>query len=76
MRTVHALSAADSVPAEWGGAVGFVDTQLIRNVVPDHLERTFYVSGPPAMVTAARKAIAALGVKSSRIRTDYFPGFA
>jgi ferredoxin-NADP reductase/Na+-translocating ferredoxin:NAD+ oxidoreductase RnfD subunit len=76
VRTVHALSAVDSVPTEWEGAVGFIDAGLIREVMPDYLERTFYVSGPPAMVTAARKAIAALGVKPSRVRTDYFPGFA
>jgi ferredoxin-NADP reductase/Na+-translocating ferredoxin:NAD+ oxidoreductase RnfD subunit len=76
IRTVHALSATDSVPANWKGAVGFVDAGMIRDMVPDYLERTFYVSGPPVMVTAARKTIAALGVKSSRIRTDYFPGFA
>jgi ferredoxin-NADP reductase/Na+-translocating ferredoxin:NAD+ oxidoreductase RnfD subunit len=76
VRTVHALSACDSVPAGWQGAVGFIDSEMIRDVMPDYQQRTFYVSGPPAMVTAAKRAIAALGVKSNRIRTDYFPGFA
>jgi ferredoxin-NADP reductase/Na+-translocating ferredoxin:NAD+ oxidoreductase RnfD subunit len=76
IQSVHALSATDSVPAGWGGAVGFVDARLIREVVPDYVDRTFYVSGPQVMVAAARKAIASLGVKPDRIRTDYFPGFA
>jgi len=76
LRTVHALSAADEVPPNWQGAVGFVDSRMVRELLPDYKERTFYISGPPAMVTAAKRAVVELGVKRSRIRTDYFPGFA
>jgi ferredoxin-NADP reductase/Na+-translocating ferredoxin:NAD+ oxidoreductase RnfD subunit len=76
IRVVHTLSATESVPESWDGKVGFIDARLIQEEVPDYLERTFYVSGPQVMVAAARKAIAGLGVKSGRIRTDYFPGFA
>jgi ferredoxin-NADP reductase/Na+-translocating ferredoxin:NAD+ oxidoreductase RnfD subunit len=76
LRTVHALSARDCVPDDWQGCVGFVDPEMVKEVLPDYKDRTFYISGPPAMVTAAKRAVAGLGVKSSRIRTDYFPGFA
>jgi ferredoxin-NADP reductase/Na+-translocating ferredoxin:NAD+ oxidoreductase RnfD subunit len=76
LRTVHALSATEYVPSEWQGCVGFVDSKMVRTVLPDYKERTFYISGPPAMVSAAKRAVRELGVKSSRIRTDYFPGFA
>ena len=75
MRTVHALSAMDSLPEDWRAAVGFIDARLMREEVPDYLDRTFYVSGPQAMVAAAKKAVSSLGVKPGRIRTDYFPGF-
>jgi ferredoxin-NADP reductase/Na+-translocating ferredoxin:NAD+ oxidoreductase RnfD subunit len=76
LRTVHALSATECVPGDWKGCVGFVDSKMVRELMPDYRKRTFYISGPPAMVSAAKRAVAALGVKSSRIRTDYFPGFA
>ena len=76
LRTVHALSARDCVPDDWQGCVGFVDSEMVKRELPDYKERTFYISGPPAMVTAAKKAVTELGVKPSRIRTDYFPGFA
>jgi ferredoxin-NADP reductase/Na+-translocating ferredoxin:NAD+ oxidoreductase RnfD subunit len=76
LRTVHALSATECVPSDWQGCVGFVDSKMVQELMPDYRERTFYISGPPAMVTAAKRAVAALGVKSSRIRTDYFPGLA
>jgi ferredoxin-NADP reductase len=76
LRTVHALSATECVPQDWEGCVGFVDAKMVRQVLPDYRDRTFYISGPPAMVSAAKRAVTELGVKRSRIRTDYFPGFA
>jgi ferredoxin-NADP reductase len=76
LRTVHALSATNEVPPGWQGAVGFVDSKMLQEVLPDYMKRTFYISGPPAMVTASKRAVIELGVKPGRIRTDYFPGFA
>jgi glycine betaine catabolism B len=76
LRTVYALSDPTSVPDGWHGRVGLIDGRLIAEELPDYSERTFYVSGPQAMVATTRKAVAGLGVRSERIRTDYFPGFA
>ena len=77
MRAVHVVSgAAGKVPAGWRGRTGRIDSRVIEEEVPDYHDRTFYVSGPQAMVDGVRKAITALGVKPERIRTDYFPGFA
>lgn len=55
---------------------GFIDAALIQKEIPDFLERTFYISGPNAMVTAFKKTLRRLGVSCFRIKTDYFPGFA
>ena len=44
--------------------------------MPDYLERTFYISGPQAMVKALRQKLLAMGVRRSKIKVDYFPGFA
>lgn len=76
VRTVHILTDPRQAPAGWEGRTGHIDETLIREEVPDYFDRIFYVSGPPNMVTAAKKAIAGLGVKPDRIRTDYFPGLA
>jgi len=56
--------------------VGFVDADLIRTRIPDYRERTFYVSGPQAMVSALRHTLREMGVSPWRIRTDFFPGLA
>ncbi|MDX8449444.1 FAD-dependent oxidoreductase [Mesorhizobium captivum] len=55
---------------------GYIDARLVRLTMPDYLERTFYISGPQAMVKALRQKLLAMGVSRSKIKVDYFPGFA
>ncbi|MFC2966712.1 hypothetical protein [Acidimangrovimonas pyrenivorans] len=55
---------------------GFIDEDLILREVPDLRERTFYISGPRGMVVRFEKALRRLGVRRSRIKVDFFPGFA
>jgi ferredoxin-NADP reductase len=57
-------------------AVGLIDERVLRQSVPDFAERTFYVSGPQAMVSATKAALRRLGVPARRIKTDFFPGLA
>lgn len=74
LKTVYAVAEGEAP----GRAVvsGFIDEALIRREIPDFLERTFYISGPRAMVLRFRRALAELGVARSRIKVDFFPGFA
>jgi ferredoxin-NADP reductase/Na+-translocating ferredoxin:NAD+ oxidoreductase RnfD subunit len=55
---------------------GVVDEVLIQDHIPDYLERTFFVSGPRAMVLRFQTSLRQIGVPRSNIRVDYFPGFA
>lgn len=55
---------------------GFIDAALIQREVPDYQDRTFYISGPRAMVVRFRSVLKELGITRSRIKVDYFPGFA
>lgn len=74
LKTVYAIAEGEAA----GRAVvsGFIDEALIRREIPDFLERTFYISGPRAMILAFRRTLAELGVARSRIKVDFFPGFA
>jgi ferredoxin-NADP reductase len=56
--------------------IGLVDARMVQQRIPDYRERTFYLSGPQAMVAATRKMLRELGVPARRIRTDFFPGLA
>lgn len=53
--------------------VRLIDEQMIRELIPDYRKRTFYLSGPDAMVSSFRKMLRHLGVYG--VKTDYFPGF-
>ncbi|HUD20712.1 MAG TPA: FAD-binding oxidoreductase [Candidatus Saccharimonadales bacterium] len=73
LRTVLVLSDKTKVPENWPGEVGFIDEAMIKKHVPDFRERTFYLSGPAAMVTAFEKLLKTIGTR--KIKKDYFPGF-
>lgn len=63
-------------PSNWRGLTGPLTEQTIRQCIPDYQQRIFYLSGPHAMVKNYKKILSNLGIKKSKIKTDYFPGFA
>jgi len=74
IRTVYAV-AESKVPRP-NMYPGFVDAALIKREMPDFRERTYYVSGPRAMVVRFQGILRDLGISRSRIKVDFFPGFA
>lgn len=74
-KAVYTLTDKD-IPATWQGERGYVDAAMIAKHMPDYKDRTFYISGPPAMVGTFKKSLRKMGVPFYRIKTDYFPGFA
>lgn len=52
-----------------------IDQQLVTSKVPNYHERAYYLSGPPAMVTAYKDLLRRLGIPHSQIKTDYFAGY-
>lgn len=74
LRTTYVFSDEDPGAPE-GSEKGFIGAELLERVTPDFRERTWYLSGPDAMVQAYRKLLRERGVSTRRIRTDYFPGF-
>ena len=69
------ILANESSP-ETGFRQGLLSEEIVRDLVPDFLERTFYVSGPLAMVEGCKRVLHAMGVKHHAIKVDFFPGFA
>lgn len=74
VKTIYAVT--DEPVSQPDFHAGFIDAALIAKEIPDYKERMFYISGPHGMVTAFTKTLRGMGVPLSRIRTDYFPGFA
>lgn len=75
IKVVYNLSDQAANLPKWA-TVGAINAENIKVQVPDYLERLFYISGPPGMVTAMKHTLKGLGVKAKNIKTDYFPGYA
>ena len=76
LRTIYTLTDASRAPRGWAGRLGRIDAALIRSEIPDYAARVFYLSGPNAMVEGFERTLLDMGVSPSRIRKDFFPGFA
>jgi ferredoxin-NADP reductase len=73
--TIYTLSAATAEPLGTYERSGRISAELIRNEIPDFTARRYYISGPNSMVVAFEKLLSEIGVPSSQIVVDYFPGF-
>jgi glycine betaine catabolism B len=60
----------------WTGKVGFVTAELIKQEAPDFKDRMFYACGPPVMVAAMQKLVAALGLPQTQLRLEALVGHA
>jgi glycine betaine catabolism B len=76
IETVYTLTDANGVPPDWQGETGRVDAEMIAKTVPDYSERTFYLSGPRSLVVGFEEVLRNIGIPKTRIKTDFFPGFA
>lgn len=57
-------------------AVGLINSGIIKNEIPDYLERKFYLCGPPQMVEAMRKILTQeLALPSDKIIMENFQGY-
>jgi glycine betaine catabolism B len=74
IRIFYVLTDLTSIPRNWTGLVGRLNEQMIQNVVPDYIERSYYLSGPPNMVDAYEEILENMNVKRKHIRKDFFPG--
>ena len=74
IHTIYALTA-ETVPVP-GMYNGQIDARLIAQQIPDYRDRTFYISGPHAMVEVYGKTLRDMGVSRFKIKSDFFPGFA
>jgi ferredoxin-NADP reductase/Na+-translocating ferredoxin:NAD+ oxidoreductase RnfD subunit len=66
---------AKELPGQ-GYETGYLTATHIEKYTPDYLSRTWYISGPPVMVSASEHMLRRLGVPRSQIVKDFFPGLA
>ena len=73
IKTIYTISKNNS--SDWQGETGYITEQMIKQKLPDYQDRTFYISGPRSMIDSFEQTLKNIGVKSTHIKTDFFPGF-
>lgn len=76
LKTIYALTGDKAVSHSSHTQRGPITSKLIKEAVPDYLDRVFYISGTNAMVTATQGIIAELGIAQHQVKVDFFPGYA
>ncbi len=74
LRIVHVLSGTN-IPSYWVGRTGYINKDIITDVIPDFMERLYYVSGPPKMVLSLEEQLLVINVFRSQIKKDSFTGY-
>jgi glycine betaine catabolism B len=60
---------------DWKGATGTINTDMIKQQLPDFQENMFYTCGPPPMVEAMEKLVESLGLPKEKLKREYFSGY-
>ncbi len=72
VKNFHVVTEPDS---NWTGLSGFITDDMVKEQIPDWKDRTFYLSGPEPMVLSYEKLLKGIGLPSSQIKRDFFPGY-
>lgn len=75
VRVVYVLSDLATVPHDWTGERGFITQEIIETHVSAVISSSYYISGPPAMVSSYSSLLETMHVCKKDITTDFFPGF-
>ncbi|BAI61233.1 putative oxidoreductase [Methanocella paludicola SANAE] len=60
---------------DWKGLKGHVNTDMIKEQIPDYRERVFYICGPPSLNEAMKKALEGLNLREDQIKLEDFTGY-
>jgi ferredoxin-NADP reductase len=74
-RIVCAMTKMEKSKRKWNGETGSIDKAMLARFIPDLSAPIYYVAGPPAMVAAMKKTLAAAGVKDDDVRSEDFAGY-
>jgi ferredoxin-NADP reductase len=74
-KLIPCMSQMETSQRDWQGERGLIDAQMLAKYLKDVASPIYYVTGPPAMVSAMHKMLAAAGVDDDNIRIEQFTGY-
>jgi len=74
-RHLKVVFTVNEPAADWHGAVGVINMDMVKREVSDYKETMFYTCGPPAMVEVMEKLVESLGLPKTQLKREYFAGY-
>jgi len=71
---VGTMAEMEKSSREWRGETGIITKAMLLKYIGDLTLPIFYITGPPAMVTAMRKTLSESGINGDNIRVEEFAG--
>ena len=59
----------------WTGLTGRITADMIKNHMPDYLNRVFYISGPTRMVDSMLILLKEIDIPEEQIKKEFFTGY-
>ena len=60
----------------WKGMTGFINSQMVKDEIPDYAERVFYICGPPTMVDSLKSCLSEeLRLEKEKLKLEHFTGY-
>ncbi len=76
LKVIHALTSPDIDKSTWKGKVGHIGSLMIKEEIPDYMDRVFYICGPPKMVDDLKSILSdELRLDKEKIRLEHFTGY-
>ena len=69
------ISHPEESKEPWTGITGRIDDAMIKKLVYDTENPTFWVSGPPAMIDAMEIVLGKIGVTADKLHSEKFTGY-
>jgi glycine betaine catabolism B len=61
--------------SSWTGITGRISGDMIKQHMPDYLDRVFYISGPTKMVDSMVTLLKELSIPEDQIKKEFFTGY-
>ena len=59
----------------WTGLTGRITADMIKNYMPDYMNRVFYISGPTRMVDSMLILLKEINIPEEQIKKEFFTGY-
>jgi glycine betaine catabolism B len=76
MKTIYVVTDEPATIPHEHIRPGRINSEMIKNEIPDYQQRVFYLSGTHSMVVAMQHILHGLGVSRRHIIIDYFSGYS